>query len=344
MFIGPVKFLDDRGQRVRLIEFGAPAAKEDPDLAVALARIADRVHETPSTFAALVLAGAIPVGAFVGAIVLAVFVPGFPGWVIWLAGLMGLVPAWFVLLHRKRRRYMGHIVSSLLRIARCPCCGYNFRGTNPGEDGKYLCPECSAAWDKSRVTFGAMRQGELAYSGALTGAHTPVHLWLRSWLVYAKMRDDRDRVVSVLPPTLPGIEKEVGEQAAETMRDELRRRTESARGGWTVFIVLLGIVLVGSQVWAMTHSNRGTLSISSAILAAILLVLHVGGAWRAWTGRSGTTSWKTLDYLRGRGICPSCGAGLGEVAVEKDGCAVCPCCACAWVMKKEMTPRGSIGG
>jgi hypothetical protein len=44
---------------------------------------------------------------------------------------------------------------AMLASHRCPACGYDLRGAEPGPDGLIICPECAAAWLHAQTGPGA---------------------------------------------------------------------------------------------------------------------------------------------------------------------------------------------
>jgi hypothetical protein len=93
-------------------------------------------------------------------------------------------------------------------------------------------------------------------------------------------------------------------------------------------ILVIALVLVGSRL--IIQLARGRVdpfellgSGISVVVIALLLVLY---AWFA--GRRNDR--RAIDACLSSGVCPGCGYTLAGLAVEDDGCRICPECAAAW--------------
>jgi len=58
---------------------------------------------------------------------------------------------WYFLLNRIRRERFPHIAEIYLSAGKCAACAYKLAGLKPEQDGCVVCPECSAAWNATRI-------------------------------------------------------------------------------------------------------------------------------------------------------------------------------------------------
>jgi len=100
-------------------------------------------------------------------------VGGVIGWVIWSVGIAPLIGStlwifgdvlaqatfavvvsmvfWYSFLGWIRRARFDRIADIYLGADRCASCGYTLAGLTPDPDSRVVCPECSAAWDRTRL-------------------------------------------------------------------------------------------------------------------------------------------------------------------------------------------------
>jgi hypothetical protein len=274
----------------------------------------------------------VGVGVGFGGVMLATMVgSAFPPWAMMVTIWLIVFVVIRVFMDFARRKHAGRIVESLLRIGRCPGCGYDLRGATPESDGVCVCPECAAAWKRERVGHAPVLRADRPIT-AETRRDTPSVLAALGRFVRRTptIVDDRNRSVARVGMSLPGLENEIGAPDALEARREVSRATVVRRYGCAIPIVLVGLlVVVGSGV-TMFKSRVALMSALSLLFAAWMLLVYTSLCWRILAGRMASTSKPVVRILRRRSICPSCAASLAGLIPEPDGCVVCTRCAAAW--------------
>jgi hypothetical protein len=93
-------------------------------------------------------------------------------------------------------------------------------------------------------------------------------------------------------------------------------------------ILVISLVLVGSRlIFQLLRGRMDPFELLgsgiSVVVVAVLLVLY---SWFA--GRRNDR--RAIDACLSIEVCPGCGNALAGLAVEDDGCRICPECGAAW--------------
>jgi len=145
---GRVTILDDRGASVPLFDERDVRTREDREAvvaAVAAQRLPSNAHLNRSEVAGALL----PIALFIGVFIV------YQQWirpvitsrvVEALAFLVPFFAAVYCLRGIDRRGKAARVRVALLKIGRCPSCGYALAGVEAEPDGCRVCPECGGAW------------------------------------------------------------------------------------------------------------------------------------------------------------------------------------------------------
>lgn len=329
---------DDRGRRVELFTPSKGSASEDPELFVTVARVyesASLMHERVRLVhvAYLVVGFAVIVLVAVFAQRLTWLPPGVTGALVaftWI-GLAALVAM------QSRHRYSNRTAESILRIGRCPSCGYRLAGTPLDDDGLIVCPECAGAWSHARVGTSAVNAADIPIRADTPGDMAPVSWPLKmAWTRLPTIVDDRDRSMSIADPRLPTLEATVGTVRAADVRRVMSERLGLRKQGWGCVLVVGMLILVSPTVFALTRIGFPMGRVVLGLSLMFWLLGTVRMVYRLAKGKSRLLAKPMLRILLEHRVCPACAADLSGSVPESDGCVVCGSCRAAWQLQ---TPR-----
>lgn len=323
---------DDRGRRVELFTPSRGSAADDPELIATMGRVyesATFLHERVRLAHVLYL-----IAGFVVVALFALFAqrltwlpPGVTGALvamIWI-GLATLIAM------QSRHRYSNRTAESILRIGRCPSCGYRLGGTPADDDGVIVCPECASAWKRERVGTSKVNAADIPTRADAPGDMAPISWPLKlMWARLPTIVDDRDRSMSLTDPRLPSLETTIGAARAADVRRSMSERLGLRKRGWGC-VVVLGIILAASpSILVFTLTASSFARIVACVMAVFWTFSLVRVLYRLAKGKSRVLAKPTKLFLVEHNVCPSCGADLSVCAPEADGCVVCAACRAAW--------------
>jgi hypothetical protein len=326
---------DDRGRRVELFTPAKSSASEDPELFATVGRVyesATLLHERVRLVHVLYL-----VAGFAVVVLVAIFAqrltwlpPGVTGALVAMTWI-GL--AAFIAM-QSRHRYSNRTAESILRIGRCPSCGYRLGGAPVDDDGLIVCPECASAWKQERVGASRVSAADIPAGADVPGDMAPVSWRLKlMWTRLPTIVDDRDRSMSLTDPRLPRLEASVGAVRAADVRRTMSERVGLRKQGWGCAVVL-GIVLAASpSIFAFTLTTSSLPRIMACWMAVFWTFGLTRALYRLAKGKSRVLAKPTKIILLEHAVCPSCAADLSGCVPEADGCVVCASCRAAWKLK-----------
>lgn len=363
-FLARATFQDDRGQTCRLISLRYRDHTDDPDLAATLSRIG----ETKTTgmwatkgwlahvsFKRLMVTLSL-VGVFVTIPILVFAVIKLDlttatapiAFVVYFAICMGGV----MLLSRLNNTiHRDMVLNSLLRIGRCPGCAYDLRATlpatplpsDPNSPSLIVCPECNAAWRTHRVGHAPVVPLDRPVQADIAGDTPPIGGWIkRIALRTPTIRDDRNCSVRRIELDLPGLERDIGDDGANAIRNDIANATRARRYILGLAVGILGIAcftIIGISQYLGGAAAGPTLfrviEFAYWIWITAFLILT---SWRIVTGRSRGSNKHVVQILRRHHLCPSCAKPLAGAPIGPDGCAVCTRCHAAWRVAPPTAP------
>jgi len=329
------KAVDDRGREFEPLKASVGLVREDPELGAVMARVNESIWRSggPVRLAAL-----IPILA---GLLMAIVAPaliryaGLPPWASGLVMLPVIVPIVLVTMRAARRRHAGRIVESVLRIGRCPGCGYRLENLAEEEDGAVVCPECAAAWKKARVLFATLPAEEVLRPSHSSSDMPPVgQAWLRGWTRMPTIVDDRDRSVPLVHLSLKTVDPSVNPVRVQAARALLLKHSLVDRIGCAGVLVAFAVFYGVSQLWSLSARGTGWFHLVGLLAVVLLVPVWVMGAWRIWSGRTWVGQKTALNILKETWICPSCAGNLALQKADADGCVVCPKCFAAWKLDR----------
>ncbi len=328
---------DDRGRRVELFTASIGSATEDPELVATVGRVyesATLLHERVRL---------IHVLAILMGVIIMVLVVVLARYLTWLPPAMTgvLMAAWWILMGliiamQSRRRFANRTAESILRIGRCPSCGYRLAGTPEDAEGLVTCPECASGWKPTRVGVSAVSKADIPARPDTPGDMAPVSWSLkRMWVRLPTIVDDRDRSMSLTDPRLPRLEATVGAVRAADVRLAMSKRLRLLKQGWGA-LTLVGVAIMCAPALFMTMGARfgagrwviGYMAVFWGYTAARML-------YRLAKGTSRLLAKPTLLILVEHRVCPACAADLKSCEPEADGCVVCGACRAAWKLQES---------
>lgn len=336
----PKQFVDDRGRRidpaaVRLQPgvsgVGAPG---DPHLADL--RMRALVGHTTSQSAITVIAPAI-IGAAVGLGVFAAarFVPGLPIWVPMIVVAVLVIAAGSLRAALATERRAAASADLFLREGRCAGCAYVLQGIAPAEDGCVVCPECGAAWSRSRI-------GSVPDAPVLRDYHTRIYRpttrqrWLPGSRGMLMTTDARGVAAHVSNPRLRGLDP----ASAERLGDDRVRAIRSAIGlkhrvkGFLIGLAILPAIVAMGILLSRTRPVGSTIallgSLGFALFAVAIIIILLGLMYTMLFGDSGLSGKLVAREFVSRHVCPQCLHTLDDATTGEDGVRVCVGCQAAW--------------
>lgn len=229
----------------------------------------------------------------------------------------------------------------LLSEGLCPSCGYNLHGllgVGSGDTSVLVrCPECGAAWDRSKVVRSASFAEGAAYGNPLLlvagdGRGS-------SWTT----KDDRGEVVALVHPRV------APRRAFDLSRPRWTKQARAARKRVVRANILVRGVVV-SVAWLLVPAGAGFFVVlwrqpvnrtSGIVIAAIVvcMFLIVLASW-ATLGNCCYSASSVRRAMLDEGLCPSCAAELSGPSDAANGCRVCACCRAAWKPAVTVDARG----
>ncbi len=333
MFWSKPTVLDDRARRVEPLKLNAKAYRDDPDLSSTVGRIHESIWNTGRIFSmrrTLPILVAI-VGIFVVSLLARQYLVALPPWAPSIMVWITVFTMMRIVMVLSRRKHAKRIVESVLRIGRCPACGYDLRAAAPESDGACVCPECGAAWKQERIGHAPVARVDLPVRPDMPG-DTP-SIW-RRYLRFIRRTptivDDRDRSVARVGLDLPGLEEQIGAEHAQTVRRAVASATALRRFGCALPVAFIGLAVVTGAVAMFIRSSMGMAAALPLLFAGWMVIVYTAICWRMLTGRLATASVPMVKTLRRAGICPSCAAYLAMLPADADGCTPCARCGSAW--------------
>lgn len=202
----------------------------------------------------------------------------------------------------------------LLRLRRCPSCGYPLAADAVADDRRIGCSECGAAWSTEWL-------GPQVVPGVVGSPRTIFRMLCSSSLqVRRGRRDDAGRPYA-LPVSLHN-----------SMQCALPGDAVMRRAQWPVLFLLLGFILtivatILAVIWMAVHRRLGT---GAAITIAVVVIALTLAAVFAGERRAGARA--RAELIRRR-ICPACRQRLRR---EAEGLR-CSCCDARW--NRQRRPR-----
>ncbi len=175
----------------------------------------------------------------------------------------------------------------------------------------------------------------LGVQRSLTVASLGVALGLELLMLRPRVRDDRGEVWKLVAW--------VGRPAAVALQ-HARPLQRFVFVGAVLLGALIGVLpVLAAFDWLRQTIDRWALPEGAAptsgghwaggiTMAALILVPMIVGAIVV-----GGVAWRRVGprLLRGAACCPSCASGLKGLAMEADGCTVCPECGAAWRLRSS---------
>lgn len=348
----PKQLVDDRGRPIdpaaaRLQPgISGIAAPDDPQLADLRMRAVLSQGGSSPLWAVVVscLVGAgVGVAIFAGAR----FMPGLPMWVPGIVvGVIILVVA-SVRSSRSAGRRAAAAADLFLREGRCAGCAYVLDGVAPASDGCVVCPECGAAWKRSRIGTAPAVAAALHEHRRRVYQPTMRERWMPSVRGLLLTNDARGVAAHVSNPRLrdlgPADLARLGEQRVRDLRSAIGWR-HRGKG----LLISLGLCPGLFAFGAMIVRTRPTGSMLSTLAAfgtfafgALVIVLLLGFLYTMLVGDSGLSGKRVAGEFVMRGVCPQCLATLDDITPQADGVKVCGGCNAAWQSAAAAPPAAA---
>ncbi len=216
-------------------------------------------------------------------------------------------------------------VATLLSEGRCGSCGYAISGV-PDIEGLVKCPECGAAWRKTRL--GGLRPTSSAVASA---AAKP----LGSVLGPPSVTDARGRSVRMIDISRDPLARLLGRERAAEVRGTALRATRIDRWKWMTLLAcssaMMCLALYG--IWgpgggAIRIAPFRTLILSLPVVFGLVTFMLTG--IKISSGKAQRTAKKVAVAVLQAGVCPGCGAEMSAAVNGPDGFRECAGCGAAW--------------
>lgn len=201
----------------------------------------------------------------------------------------------------------------------CGSCGYSLKALEQCDDGCVVCPECGAAWFRSRIIQPHWE-----------GEREPVSLDSPRM-----MPDDRGRYVRVLDSflgPLPADRRDaIGRDEIRRISARIRRRGRTKR--FLAMLTLLVVASVSCVVGIVMWIDGGEIALFPLLcfIVTLLFILFGIGVYRS-------SMFVKADIIcammKSEGLCAVCASSLEGLTTESDGCVVCSRCKAAWRLER----------
>jgi hypothetical protein len=269
----------------------------------------------------------------IGIIAISAWAPSsIPAWTIAVPYMIGAGIVMQLVIRRRFRAIAPALATLFIEEGICPCCGYNLDGTTP-IDHQYICSECGAAWNVSRV----QRTAPIVLTSAEPLLRDQAR---RGWRAYINnmdrrtAKDDAGRSFSpVRVRTLRKLRKtaEGEHRAALTAAiDELAFKGIVGRLFAGIMFLVMAVVVAVPNFLVISRLR------SPFVLVGLFPVLMLGALSAAiLMSDFGRPAKKVVSTLRGLSLCPCCAQRIDTLTPAADGLVHCTTCFCAWKMEGD---------
>ena len=337
----PKQLVDDRGRpidpaAVRLQPgISGIAAPDDPQLADLRMRAVLSQGGSSPLWAVVV---SCIVGAAVGIAIItgARFMPGLPMWVPGVVVAVIILTVASIRSARSAGRRAAAAADLFLREGRCAGCAYVLDGVAPAADGCVVCPECGAAWKRSRIGTAPAVAAALHEHRRRVYQPTMRERWMPGVRGLLLTTDARGVAAHVSNPRLRDLgPSDLARLGEHRVRDLQRAIGWRHRGkGLLISLGLCpGLFAFGAMI-ARTRPSGSMVSTLAAFgtfaFAALMIVLLLGFLYTMLIGDSGLSGKRVAREFASRVVCPQCLATLDDIAPGDDGVKVCGGYNAAW--------------
>ncbi len=241
-----------------------------------------------------------------------------------VVGLVVAIPLGWLIRRRATPRQVPVDVATLVAHGRCGCCGWGIRDCVPAVDGCISCPECGAAWHRSRFTLiSYARHADEIIHEILAEQFMQRAIW-------SAPTDDRCVAMKIegLAP-VRAAERDPYEMAhrSEIVEERVSDSGSSIRWGGTIGLCVLWMGVMIASKW-ISPRDPGAVVSAAVFLGCVVGVPVLLLVWRVqlpWVVRR-----RSILEL---GVCPACLASLDPANAGFDGCVACEVCGRAWDAK-----------
>lgn len=323
------RLTDDRGQQRVAAGSAAAAAHEHRDDPRFRAVVREAAAARRATFSR---SGAWPL--LLG-LALAFVLPrlGVPLWASPLISVFIVMTVLGILNQRLVEPAERAAAAALLRRGLCASCLYSLADLEPAHDGCLVCPECGAAWARTRVIESLGFKSTPPVGGAASVGHAAAALNTLTGGAAGGRHgaDHRGHGCTLVSPALREIMIIASPEKQPRLRAARRRMRASGLIARLAIAAVLALAFIGLPLLSLF--TRGT-----SLVAAIGLGLGVFMCTAVLRGGLFTRPSRIVRAMLGQSLCPSCAEDLAARPLEPDGCAVCSCGA-AWRPQSVKPPE-----
>lgn len=237
-------------------------------------------------------------------------------------------------------RATATIVATMLAHGRCGSCGYSLREIKPDAHGRAVCPECGAAWNRSRIGTARVGVGRVT---AAAGAHAQA-VPPGSLLDPPTFVDDGQRVVRLMDSTTRGEMDEATHAGVWAAAKQKVRRDRLLSLALLAIFLPVTAALLFYDFWRRLPGPHTVLSGVRllGVFVGVWAVLFFGVVYFIKGLRVHYERYAPAirDAFLARGRCPACSASILEEQPSEQPSvpssprpAECPGCGARWVKR-----------